>query len=165
MAEPAYAVDTNILLCVAQPGSPYDTMVVSALSKLTARDAMLHYTSQSAAEFWAISTTGAGEGGVGIDAQEAERRLALIERRFVRLPDTDATYREWRRLVSEYAISGARAHDARLVAAMLSHGVHLLLTLNIDDFGAFSAEITAVHPRALAEHREDGSEAVSRSEP
>jgi predicted nucleic acid-binding protein len=39
-------------------------------------------------------------------------------------------------------------HDARLVAAMLAHGVPQLLTLNDRDFARY-AGISVVHPRDL----------------
>ena len=52
------------------------------------------------------------------------------------------------RLVVHYAVAGAKVHDARLVAAMLVHGVPSILTLNDRDFARYS-EVSAVHPRAI----------------
>ncbi len=39
-------------------------------------------------------------------------------------------------------------HDARLVAAMLVHGLSHILTFNTTEFARYS-EITAVHPTAI----------------
>src|SRR2546422_6252982 len=36
------------------------------------------------------------------------------------LPDNEAVYREWRRIVVQYGVSGVQGHDARLAAAMRS---------------------------------------------
>jgi predicted nucleic acid-binding protein len=49
------------------------------------------------------------------------------------------------RLVVAYGVKGVNVHDARLVAAMLVHGLTHILTFNISDFARYS-EITAVHP-------------------
>ena len=54
---------------------------------------------------------------------------------------------EWRRLVVRHAVTGVKVHDARLVAAMLVHGVSNILTLNDRDFARY-AGISAVNPRA-----------------
>lgn len=43
---------------------------------------------------------------------------------------------------------GVNVHDARLVAAMLVHGLTDILTFNTKDFARYS-EITAVHPTAI----------------
>jgi hypothetical protein len=48
----------------------------------------------------------------------------------------------------EHRVSGAQVHDARLVAAMLAHGISHLLTLNDRDFTRYSS-ITVMHPGNL----------------
>ncbi len=65
------------------------------------------------------------------------------------LPDSESTYREWRRLIVEYSVSGVQVHDARLVAAMHVHGVSHLLTLNTGDFSRYPG-VTAIHLQTLA---------------
>jgi predicted nucleic acid-binding protein len=64
---------------------------------------------------------------------------------FTILPETSDTYVEWKRLVTTHAVSGLKAHDTRLVAVMLSHGVESILTFNVSDFQRYS-DITVVHP-------------------
>ncbi len=49
---------------------------------------------------------------------------------------------EWERLVTTHAVLGKNAHDARLVAAMVVHGIDGLLTFNAAHFNRFTA-ITA----------------------
>jgi len=51
-------------------------------------------------------------------------------------------------LVLTYQVRGAKVHDARLVAAMLAHGLTHILTFNNRDFARY-AEVTAVHPQEL----------------
>ena len=70
----------------------------------------------------------------------------LLESRFRLLPDNERIHAEWRRLVVTCSVAGVQVHDARLVAAMLAHGVPQLLTLNDRDFARYPG-ISVVHPR------------------
>ena len=62
------------------------------------------------------------------------------------LLETPDIHREWQRLVIEHEVSGKKAHDTRLVAAMLVHGVDAIVTFNGDDFRRY-AGIKVFHPR------------------
>src|SRR5260370_14565981 len=73
----------------------------------------------------------------------------LIEKSFALLPDTEQAHSEWRRLVVIHFVVGVKVHDARLVAAMLVHGVSNLFTLDEQDFKRYT-RITVVHPRQFA---------------
>jgi hypothetical protein len=64
------------------------------------------------------------------------------------LPDSERVHKEWRRLVVTHSVAGVQVHDARLVAAMLVHGVSRLLTLNDRDFSRYPG-IEALHPLAV----------------
>ncbi len=92
MAAPAYLLDTNILLRLSLPGGPYDEVVVSAVGRLVAEGATLFYTLQNAAEFWNVCTRPRERNGLGLTLRETDRRLQLIEKQFLFLPDTEATY-------------------------------------------------------------------------
>jgi len=61
------------------------------------------------------------------------------------LLDTEAIYQEWERLAIANKVVGVNVYDARLVAAMLVHGLTHILTFNIADFARYS-QITAVNP-------------------
>jgi predicted nucleic acid-binding protein len=80
--------------------------------------------------------------------QAAEELDGLIQT-FDLLRDERAIFERWQRLVIEHLVTGKLAHDARLVAAMLRHGVSHVLTFNLLDFRRF-AEITALHPSDLS---------------
>jgi hypothetical protein len=84
--------------------------------------------------------------GFGLTTAEAERAVRVIEAGMSLLPENEDVYREWRRIVVEFAVSGVQVHDARLVAAMHVHGVSHVLTLNVADFGRYD-EITVVTAR------------------
>jgi predicted nucleic acid-binding protein len=96
-------------------------------------------------EFWNASTRPKERNGFGLTVEETERNAQDIERSFTFLVDTEAVYREWRRIVVQYGVSGVQVHDARLAAAMYAHGIREILTLNGSDFTRF-AGITAIDP-------------------
>jgi predicted nucleic acid-binding protein len=69
---------------------------------------------------------------------EAQAEIASLKKLFHFLNDTPALYEQWETLVTQHAVSGRNAHDARIVAAMVVHGITQLLTFNSDDFKRFS---------------------------
>ena len=83
--------------------------------------------------------------GLGLTTAEAEREVQAFEMGMSLLPDSEAVYREWRRVVVRYNVSGVQVHDARLAAAMYVHGLSHILTMNIADFVRFDG-LTALHP-------------------
>jgi predicted nucleic acid-binding protein len=110
--------------------------------------ATLHYTHQNIAELWNVMTRPVARNGFGLTVADAEREVHVIEAGMSLLPDDEAIYREWRRIVVQHAVSGVQVYDARLAAAMLVHGIGCILTLNVTDFGRY-AGITAVHPSGV----------------
>lgn len=139
-------VDTNILLRLVNPVDPEYSIVRSAVDALVARGDRLCFVSQNLVEFWNVCTRPGDKNGFGLSGAETDSRAKLIESRFLFLPDTERVHGEWRRLVVAFSVAGVQVHDARLVAAMLAHGVSQLLTLNDRDFARY-AGISAVHPR------------------
>ena len=75
-------------------------------------------------------------------------RLRLLERHFPVLPDSPAIYEKWKRLVLAHKVRGVNVHDARLVAAMMIHGVTHILTPNVKDFQRYP-DITVVAPNQI----------------
>jgi predicted nucleic acid-binding protein len=139
-------IDTNILLRFLELTDPEYALVREAVELLTARGESLCFASQNLVEFWNVCTRPVSKNGLGLTPAQTAERATLIERRFRLLPDNERVHAEWRRLVVAHSVAGVQVHDARLVAAMLVHGVPRLLTLNDRDFGRYS-EISVVHPR------------------
>lgn len=86
--------------------------------------------------------------GFGLTAVEAEKEVQAIEAGMTLLPDSEAVYREWRRIIVLYNVSGVQVHDARLAAAMRVHSLTHVLTLNVSDFQRFSG-ISPIHPESI----------------
>ena len=145
MAIASCLVDTNILLRMTRRSDPQHRLVDTALGHLAGQGTVLHYTHQNIAEVWNAMTRPLARNGFGLSVADAEHEVRAIEAGMTFLPDSEAVYREWRRIVVQYGVLGVQVHDARLAAAMYVHGVSHILTLNPTDFRRFNG-LTAVHP-------------------
>lgn len=141
-------VDTNVLLRATRRADPQHKIVDSALAALAEQRTVLYYTHQNIAELWNTMTRPVERNGLGLSPEEAEREVSAVEAGMSLLVDSEAAYREWRRIVVKHRISGVRVHDARLAAAMHVHGVEHILTFNVADFSRFE-KISALHPDAV----------------
>jgi len=142
----AYLLDTNILLRLAKHDDPEHAAIKTAVERLIEKGADLCYAPQNIVEFWNVITRPRERNGFGLTVAEADREVSLLESQLTLLPDNQHVHIEWRRLVVAHLVSGAKVHDARLVAAMRVHLVTHLLTLNTNDFARYP-DITTVHPR------------------
>jgi len=148
MAIASCLVDTNILLRITRRSDPQHKLVDTALARLAGQGTTLYYTHQNIAELWNAMTRPVERNGLGLSVAETEREVRAIEAGMSLLPDNEAVYREWRRIVVKYSVSGVQVHDARLAAAMYVHGVSHILTLNVADFSRFDG-LTALHPDSV----------------
>ena len=145
----SYLIDSNILLRVSRRGDPVYQIVDGALDRLLKEDAALYYTHQNIAEFWNVWTRPADKNGFGLTGETAAQEIGKFEHMMRLAADSAAVYGKWREIVSEYRVTGVQVHDARLVAAMLVHGIPNILTLNAADFARCAKIITSVHPGSL----------------
>ncbi len=142
-----YLLDTNVLLRFTRQDDPNYQTVQGAVHKLEAEGHEFRTTFQNFAEFWNVSTRAIDQNGFGNTTVETDQFLQELEMFSPLLPDSPDVYPVWRRLVVKYDVSGAKVHDARLVAAMVFHGVKRILTFNTADFIRYAAEgITPVNP-------------------
>jgi predicted nucleic acid-binding protein len=148
MAIASCLVDTNVLLRITRRTDPQHELVETALAKLVGQGTVLYYTHQNIAEMWNVMTRPTGRNGLGLTIIEAEDEVRAIEAGMRLLPDGEAVYKEWRRIIVEKSVSGVQVQDARLAAAMHVHGVSCILTLDISDFGRFM-NILVLHPSSL----------------
>jgi predicted nucleic acid-binding protein len=147
-----YLVDSNVLLRWVKPDDRDYPLVVSAIEIALERGAVLCYTSQNLGEFWNTCTRPLERNGYGLAPREADRRAEIFEDKLRLLADNLAVHQEWRSLLVTHNVSGVQVHDARLVAAMLVHGVKRILTFNDRDFARYR-DIEALHPRSVSAKR------------
>src|ERR1700687_4890595 len=112
MAIASCLVDTNMLLRMTRRSDPQHKVVDTALARLAGEGSTLHFTHQNIAGLWNAMTRPTARNGLGLTAAEAEREVQAIESGMSLLPDSEAVYREWRRIVVQYGVSGVQVHDA-----------------------------------------------------
>ncbi|HTI51531.1 MAG TPA: PIN domain-containing protein, partial [Planctomycetaceae bacterium] len=128
-------VDTGVLLRLFERQDPNYSAVQGALKLLWTRGDEPVIAPQNAVEFWNVSTRPtAARGGFGQSVLKTRTRLAAIERICRVLPESPATYLEWKRIVAAYSVTGVSVHDARIAAQMVVWRVGTILTLNSADF-------------------------------
>lgn len=141
-------LDTNLLARLAQHTHPLHVAARDAIAVLQRAGETLRLVPQNLYEFWVVATRPIAANGLGFTAPQADAELTRLETLFPLLPDSAAVFAEWWRLVVAHSVLGKNAHDARLVAAMRTHGVTHLLSFNVADFSRFPG-ITVLDPNAV----------------
>ncbi|MGH9838008.1 MAG: type II toxin-antitoxin system VapC family toxin [Blastocatellia bacterium] len=142
-------VDTGVLLRLTIPSDPNHADARRAIRLLKASGNYLVAMTQNAAEFWNVCTRpSTARGGYGLSIDETARKLLLIERLVEIRPDSQAIFREWKRLVVANSVKGVQVHDTRLAAAMNVYGIAHILTFNGGDFKRFSG-LTVIEPKSV----------------
>jgi predicted nucleic acid-binding protein len=80
-----------------------------------------------------------------VTVSEAEADISRLLELFHMYRDERAILDRWKEIVVQYEVQGKTAHDARLVAAMVRHGIEHLLTFNDQHFKRFT-NIPVFHP-------------------
>jgi len=144
----SYLVDTNILLRLVQQNSPMHSDTQRAILMLKRQGELLYIIPQNLIEFWAVATRPINSNGLGLSTAQALEETDKLKKIFILHLDTPAIFGEWESLIVKYQVMGKQVHDARLVAAMITHQITHLLTFNIDDFKRFP-EIVVIDPRSI----------------
>ena len=144
----AILVDTNILLRLAQKNHVHSATALRAVEALLKNQIDLVFLSQNVVEFWAVATRPVTANGLGLTAEQTLEELSELDESIDMLQELPV-HMEWLRLVTKYRVSGKNVHDARLVAAMIVHGVQQILTFNGADFARY-AEISVLDPAQIA---------------
>lgn len=145
-------LDTNLLTRMTRRHDPQSAVARGAIQSLLGRGEQIIVVPQNLYEFWTVATRQpgpppTGRNGLGMTAPQAHHWLRFFRRRFPLLPDRETLSALWQELVVRHSVTGFRAHDARLVAAMQSYGINRLLTFNTADFREFAIE--TINPSAI----------------
>jgi predicted nucleic acid-binding protein len=139
-------VDTNILIRALDVQDPQHAVCAGALRQLRATGADALICAQVLIEYWVVATRPRQVNGLGLEPQAVEASIQELEDAFLVLAEPPDMAARWRELANRYAVRGRQAHDTRLVALMLAHGVTTLLTLNPADFARYN-EVTCLAPQ------------------
>jgi predicted nucleic acid-binding protein len=144
----SYLADTNILLRLADTPSPQNPIAARAVASLFREQHEVFITAQNIVEFWAVATRPRENNGFGWTCERTRAEVQGLPEKFPLLQEGPEIFVQWVRLVERISVTGKRAHDARLVAVLKTHGVDHLLTFNSQDFVLFTG-ISVVDPQRL----------------
>ncbi len=115
--------DTNILLRSAESTHPTHKQAVSAVKNFPANGDRVCLIPQNLIEFWNVATRPVDKNGFGWSPAKTDVEISRLESLLTVLPDSQAIYREWRKIVLDNSVLGKQVHDARIVAAMNVHQI------------------------------------------
>lgn len=144
----SYLLDTNILLRLRDSVDSRYHECVAAVDLLRGRGEGLFVCAQILAEFWVVLTRPCDVNGCGLVFDDAITAIGKVRAVFRCLTEPPDIADSWLQVISENKVMGKPAHDARIVALMLAHGITHILTLNTADFARYS-DITAVTPQEI----------------
>ena len=144
-------VDTNVLLRAADSASPEHATAHAAVAAQLAAKSELCITPQNLVEFWAVATRPLAVNGLGWASAQAATEVQALRAAFTLIPDSPDVFPQWERLAVQYGVQGKQAHDCRLVAFMLVHGITHLLTFNAPHFRRYEAPegIAVIDPASV----------------
>ncbi len=102
----AYLLDTNILLRTISPNDPMHIETVAAIDILYAAREQLFIAPQNLIELWNVCTRPTERNGLGFTSERTKVEVDRLKRLFIFLPDTQAIFPEWERLVTTYKVKG-----------------------------------------------------------
>ncbi|WP_459555203.1 type II toxin-antitoxin system VapC family toxin [Lacunimicrobium album] len=140
-------VDANILVRLAKQDDADHLAAIKVLEDIQRRGHRPAVVPQCIYEFYVVATRPLVNNGLGLTNSRVDQDIADILLTFVLLPDVPAIFEKWREITSGHRVLGKTAHDARIVAAMLVHGIQHLVTFNCTDFNRYSALISVQDPR------------------
>jgi predicted nucleic acid-binding protein len=143
-------IDTNVLLRIADVNHTTHSICRQSLEQLNAAKVEISIVPQVLYEFWVVATRPIEVNGLGMSHSSVTQSLQLLIARYTFYRNDAALFDRWHALVTTQAIAGKTAHDARLVAAMLSHNIGCILTLTTQDFARYSQIETLAPNEVLA---------------
>ena len=137
-------LDTNIVLRSKQKGSSHYNEVTRNLIALAESDEELIICPQIVYEFYVVATRPIENNGLGLSSKIANTEIENLLETYRMLTENDQVFYNWQKLITAHNVIGKNAHDARIVAFMVSNDIIKLYTLNKKDFERFGSVIKLV---------------------
>jgi predicted nucleic acid-binding protein len=135
-------VDTNVLIYATVEGAPFQDNARAALVGLGPHET-LSISRQVLREYLAAMTR-PQTWGRPLTLTDAMVDATAFADRFGVLEDGPKVWDCLSELSRHYRFAGRQVHDANIVARMIAHGEHRLLTFNTADFRRFAALVELV---------------------
>jgi predicted nucleic acid-binding protein len=148
----ASLIESSILARLANAQDAQFRIASNMIRRMHRQGKIGYITPQSLIEFRCVATRPVAVNGLGMTSEQAERRVRGFERRFTLLPENDAIYPAWKKLVKASGVIGKQVHDARLVAVCQVYGMTQVVTFNSQHFArlaSFVPNLNVVDPRSI----------------
>ncbi len=123
-----WLIDTSVIARWHDLNSALHAPSVQAVNILHARHEVLCICTQVAIEYFVVATRPQDVNGLGKSVADALQDLKDLRALFLWLPEPPRIDLTWEQLIAKYQISGKRAHDMRLAAFAIAHGIKNILT-------------------------------------
>jgi len=138
-------LDTNILIHSKLAASPHYAKVTQRLTHFYEDNEELIICPQVLYEFYVVATRPANKNGLGVSSHDALHEINNLQETFTLISDPAGLFVDWMSLLQKYQTLGKSAHDTRLVAFMMGHGIKHIYTLNPADLNRYNGEITILN--------------------
>jgi predicted nucleic acid-binding protein len=139
-------LDTNVLLAATDEARDDHRAALSVLDRWPTRGTVLYTSGQILREYLCVATRPPSRNGLGLDRRDALANVHALRDRLRLLDESLKVADRLLALLDEVPCTGKQVHDANVVATMVTHGVGVLVTRNVDDFARFAAHIRTVDP-------------------
>lgn len=139
-------LDTNILLAATDVARQEHEQAMAVINDWPLSGVVLYTSGQILREYLAVATRPAQHNGLGMTRPDAVENVRTLRDRLNLLVEDAKVSDRLLLLLEAIDCSGKRVHDANVVATMLVHGVHAVVTLNIDDFARFADHVRVTGP-------------------
>jgi predicted nucleic acid-binding protein len=135
-------IDANVLIYATAEGAPFQDKARAALVGLATTGT--RSSSRPVPREYLAAMTRPQTWGKPLSLTEAMDDAATFADRFGMLEDGPAVWNHLTELGRHYVFTGRQVHDANIVATMIAHGEHRLLTFNTGDFRRFAPLVELV---------------------
>ncbi len=136
-------IDTNVFVNSRVPDAPAHAVARDRLEQSFEGDEPLRISRQIVRKYLSVVTR-PQTWPVAISREEALDDANTLMRNFEILEDGPVVAELLITLCRDVLVGGSQIHDANIVATMLAHGEHRLLTFNVADFRRFEGRIELV---------------------
>ena len=137
-------LDTSMILRSKQKSSSHYHFITEKLIEMVSIGEELVVCPQVIYEFYVVATRPIENNGLGLPVETAMKEIRNIISTYSIPGENEMVFQNWHHLITNYHVIGKNAHDARIVAFMISNNINKLYTLNKADFERFSKIIELV---------------------
>jgi predicted nucleic acid-binding protein len=142
---PARAMlDANVLVAATDPSRPEHHDALRIMTDWPRLGVGLCTSTQILREYLSVATRPYEHNGLGLPLIEATGNVRIFQRQTTVLADGANVVRRLLTLLDDVVCAGKQIHDANVVATMLAHDVHEVVTMNPTHFARFEAYVNLI---------------------